>query len=57
MPMCYALIENYLNGCTAATKVWGVTLDQQYAYQWQYMEVPEFVSRMVQMVPFYETAP
>jgi hypothetical protein len=54
---CFAMIENYLNGCSAASKVVGVTLDQQYAYNWLHSESTPFVSRMVQVVPFYEISP
>lgn len=55
--MCYAMIENYLNGCTAATKVVGVTLNQQDAYNWLHGETMPFISRRIEMVPFYETTP
>lgn len=54
---CFVMIEIYLNGCNAAFTVAGVTLDQSYAYTWLKSEAPEFVSREVKVVPFYETAP
>lgn len=54
---CFVLIEDYLNGCRVATTVAGVTLDQQYSYNWLYAEKPEFVQRRVEQVLFYATAP
>lgn len=53
MNYCYVLTEYYLQGCQAAFKVVGVTLDQQYSYDWLKSPAPEFVSRRVEQVIFY----
>lgn len=50
---CFVLIENYLNGCHAGSRVVGVTTDQQFSYNWLRSESEEFLSRMIQEVPFY----
>ncbi len=54
---CFVMIHDYLNGCSAATVVVGVTLDQQYAYNWLHTEISEFISKRVEQVLFYPTAP
>lgn len=53
MTYCYILIEDYLQGCRAATQVVGATLNQQYSYDWLVAQAPEFVSRRVEQVIFY----
>lgn len=53
--MCYVLIENYLNGCSAYRKVISVTLNQQESYDWLRAVpdlYPEFINREVIQVPF-----
>ncbi len=49
---CYVLIEGVIVGCLNKITIVGVTLDQQYAYNWQQEADGVTVTRSARQVQF-----
>lgn len=48
----FVLIEDIQLGCRVAIDIVGVTLDQQYAYDWSLEPTDEFKTRRVEIAQF-----